>query len=45
MIKCPECGHVGEDAAEDAMNAAGFCQCEECGHTDEGEEFESVDGD
>lgn len=43
MIVCMECGHVGENAASEEVDAIGGAQCEQCGHTDVIEEFGSYD--
>jgi DNA-directed RNA polymerase subunit RPC12/RpoP len=42
-IKCPECGHVGGNAASEEMEAFGGAVCEECGFTDLDEGFEHVE--
>lgn len=43
MLKCPECGHVGHNAASEELDAVGGAQCEDCGYTGFGEDFEAAE--
>lgn len=40
MLRCPSCGDVADDVADEELDAVGFAVCGACGYTDDEDEFE-----